>query len=76
MPRRDDPEATVAEGTLIETEAGLLPALALKRELERITILGYEERLPLTRLDAEWLRRPLIPAIPTGLTGRLPPVSV
>jgi hypothetical protein len=57
MLRKDDPEAAVAEGTLTETEAGPLPALALKRERERGRL------------------RPLIPTIPTGLTGRLPPVS-
>jgi hypothetical protein len=76
MLRRGDPDATVAEGTLIETEAGPLPALALKRELERITVPGYGKRLPLTRLDAKWLRRPLIPTIPRGLAGQLPPVSI
>jgi hypothetical protein len=76
MLRRGDPDATVAEGTLIETDAGPIPALALKRELERITVLGYEKRLRLTRLDAGWLRRSLIPTIPTGLAGQLPPVSV
>jgi hypothetical protein len=71
MSRQDDPEATVAEGILTETEASPLPALALKRERERTTILGYEKRL----LDAGWLRRPPILPIPAGLAGRQPPVS-
>lgn len=75
MLRRDDPEATIAKGTLTETK-GPRPALALKHEREGITMLGYEERLPLPQLVARWLRRPLILIIPTGLVGRRPPVSV
>jgi hypothetical protein len=75
MLRRDDPEATVAEGRLIETEAGPLPALALKRDRERIRVPGYGARLPLMRLGAGWLRGPLILIVPTGFASRLPPVS-
>jgi hypothetical protein len=73
MLRQDDPEATVAEGTLTETEAAPLPALALKRE--RVMMLGHKERLRLTRFDAGWLQHPLILILPTGPAGRLSPVS-
>jgi hypothetical protein len=73
MLRRDDPEATVAEGRLTETEAGPPPALALKCDRERIRALGYGARLPLMRLGGGWLRGPLI--VPTGFGSRLPPVS-
>jgi hypothetical protein len=69
MLRQDDPESTVAEGTLTESEAVPLPARALKRERERITIPGYGERLRLMRLG------PPILFIPIGLAGRLLSVS-
>jgi hypothetical protein len=71
MLRWDDPEATLAEGTLTEIKAGPLPALVLKRERDAI----YQERSRLTPLNAGWLRRALILTIPTGLASRLPPVS-
>jgi len=68
-------EAPVAEGILTETEARPVPALALRRERERITKLGYKGHLRLVRLGTERLRRSLILFIPTGLARRLPAVS-
>jgi hypothetical protein len=75
MLRQDDPEAKVAERTLTETEAGTLPALALRCEREHITMIGHEERSRLMQLDTGWLRRALILFTSVGLAGQLSPVS-